>query len=362
MNNDSKTNYWRISLIILVVALGALIVRESLPFLGGLLGACTIYVLVRNHMLYLHEKKRIHKTVAAIIILAETILCFLIPAFLAIWLLTDRISNITLEPTSLIENIKTIILSIHDRIGYDVLSNENMTILTSKATSIAQTIISQVSSFLINSVVMLFVLYFMLLGGRKMEKYIYELLPFSPKNRKEVVHSTRLLISSNAIGVPLLAVIQGFIAMIGYIIFGAPDPVVFGFLTCFATIIPLIGTALIWFPLALYLFLSGDVINGVGLAIYALVVISNVDNVIRFMLQKRLADTHPLITIFGVIIGLTLFGFWGVIFGPLLLSIFLLCLDIYKRDYLGTSETKEEQRKPLPIRSKENKVKLPDKS
>lgn len=70
----------------------------------------------------------------------------------------------------------------------------------------------------------------------------------------------------------------------------------------------MLGTALVWFPLALYLFLSGETASGIGLAIYALAVISNVDNVIRFLLQKKLADTHPLITIFGVVIGLTLLG------------------------------------------------------
>ena len=96
----------------------------------------------------------------------------------------------------------------------------------------------------------------------------------------------------------------------------------------------MLGTALVWFPLALYLFLSGETASGIGLAIYALAVISNVDNVIRFLLQKKLADTHPLITIFGVVIGLTLFGFWGVIFGPLLVSLFLLCFDLLKRDYI----------------------------
>jgi len=103
---DSKANYWKYALIILIVILGTLIVRESLPFMGGILGACTIYVMVRGQMLYLCEKKKIHRTLSAVIVLAETIMCFLIPAFLAIWLLTDRISNITLEPTSLIENIK----------------------------------------------------------------------------------------------------------------------------------------------------------------------------------------------------------------------------------------------------------------
>ena len=75
-------------------------------------------------------------------------------------------------------------------------------------------------------------------------------------------------------------------------------------------------------------------LNGLGLAAYALIVITNVDNLIRFMLQKKMADIHPLVTIFGVIIGLSLFGFMGVIFGPLLISVFMLCFNMFKKEYL----------------------------
>ena len=179
----------------------------------------------------------------------------------------------------------------------------------------------------------------MLIGGERMEKYLFSLLPFDDDNKKSVIHSVKMMVTSNAIGIPLLAIIQGVVATIGYIIFDAPSPILFGFLTCFATIIPLIGTSLIWFPLAVYLALTGDWFNAIGLAIYALIVISNSDNLIRFILQKKMADTHPLITVFGVIIGLTLFGFWGVIFGPLLLSVFILCIDIFKREYLDEKDT-----------------------
>lgn len=332
--DNSKALSWKVSLIIIIIILGGLIFHESLMFLSGILGACTVYVLVRNQMYYLTERKRLKKVFAAIIILVEVILCVLIPAFLALWLLVNRINRIDFQPTVIIQTLQHLIDLLHQKAGYDVLSQENISAVTSGLSKLAQNILNQISSFVINSIVLVFVLYFMLLGGRKMERYIYESLPFSDRNKNEVVNSTKVMIKSNAIGVPLLAFIQGFIAMLGYMIFGAPDPVIFGFLTCFATILPLVGTALIWFPLALYLFLSGNVVGGVGLAIYALVVISNVDNVIRFMLQKKLADTHPLVTVFGVIIGLTLFGFWGVIFGPLLLSMFIVCFDIYKRDYI----------------------------
>jgi predicted PurR-regulated permease PerM len=60
----------------------------------------------------------------------------------------------------------------------------------------------------------------------------------------------------------------------------------------------------------------------------------NIDNVFRFILQKKIADTHPLITVFGVILGLRLFGFWGIVFGPLLISLFFLLANIFKKEYI----------------------------
>ena len=163
---------------------------------------------------------------------------------------------------------------------------------------------------------------------------MYSILPFGEADRKSVLKEMNRIVTSNAIGIPLLAVIQGGIAMAGYFIFGAPNALLFGFLTCFATVIPLVGTALIWLPLVVYMALLGDWVNAAGLAAYALIIITNVDNLIRFMLQKKMANIHPLITVFGVVIGLPLFGFMGVIFGPLLISVFILCFDIYKREYL----------------------------
>lgn len=168
-----------------------------------------------------------------------------------------------------------------------------------------------------------------------MESYLYDLLPFSNNNKNDVLDQINVMVRSNAIGIPVLASVQGIFATIGYIIFGVPDPVLFGFLTCFATIIPLVGTMFIWLPLAIYLAITGDWLNAAGLAVYALIVISNIDNLVRFILQKKIADTHPLITVFGVVIGLPVFGFWGVIFGPLFLSMFILLVDIFKREYLN---------------------------
>lgn len=206
-----------------------------------------------------------------------------------------------------------------------------------------------ISNFIVNMFVLVFVLYFMLIGGKKMEQYVNELLPFNETNTQEIVHEINMIVRSNAIGIPLLAVIQGGVAMLGYWIFDAPNILFSGFLTGFASIIPMAGTALVWIPIAVYMALIGNWFQAIGLVIFGSLVISQLDNLIRFVIQKKMADIHPLITVFGVVIGLSLFGFMGVIFGPLLLSLFFLFVNMFKKGIWT------EQNKSL-LRRKQNKA------
>jgi predicted PurR-regulated permease PerM len=98
--------------------------------------------------------------------------------------------------------------------------------------------------------------------------------------------------------------------------------------------IPIVGSAMIWIPATLYLYVMGFHIQAYILLAYGTLVISNIDNVIRMVLQKKFADVHPVISIFGVLIGLNLFGITGLIFGPLLISFFVLGVKIYRRNYV----------------------------
>jgi len=329
-----KERYQRYSLVGLILGLGVLLFMEMRPFLGGILGAITIYVLLRNQMLYLTEKKGWRRSLAAFLLLGEATLVFLIPISLAAWAIVIKLQNFNLDTTLIVEWAQHAANFIESKTGYNVLNTDNLMSAASYLPKFGQGLMGSISSLSINIVALIFVLYFMLISCRSFEKYIYSILPFTRQNKKRVLREIFLLVKSNAIGIPLLAIIQGVIAFVGYIIFKVPEPLIFGFVTCVATVIPIVGTALVWAPLALYMAVSGDWVNAIGLIIYALLVISNIDNLIRFMLQKQLADTHPLITILGVIIGLSLFGFMGIIFGPILISVFLLCVNIFKEQYL----------------------------
>ena len=262
-----QEQYWRYSLVVIILGLGTIIFVKLLPFLGGLLGALTIYILVRKQMFSLTEKRHIRRGLAAAIVLCESILCFLIPMSLVVWLVVNKLQGINLDPGSIIEPAKHIAQLVEEKTGYDLLVTDN---------------------------------YFMLVGGRKMEAYLDDILPFNKAHTQEVLHEIKMIVQSNAIGIPLLALIQGFVALVGYWIFGVPSAVLFGLLTCFATIIPIVGTMLIWVPIVIYLALSGSWGNAIGLAIYASIVVSQSDNLIRF---------------------------------------FILCVNMFKREYLDRKRT-----------------------
>ncbi|WP_288723641.1 AI-2E family transporter [uncultured Bacteroides sp.] len=331
-----KEQYWRYSLIAIIIVLGIVLFQQITPFLGGLLGALTIYILVRKQMIRLTTKRKMKRSTAALLITTEAVFFFLIPISLVVWMLVDKLQNLNLDPQSIIAPIEEIAGIIKSKTGYDVLGSDTTSFIVSALPRIGQAVMGGISTFVINLFVLVFVLYFMLIGGIKMEAYVNAILPFNATNTEHVIHEINMIVRSNAIGIPLLAVIQGGVAMIGYFIFGAPNALLLGFLTCFATVIPMVGTGLIWFPVAVYMALTGDWPNAIGLAAYGGIIVSQLDNLIRFILQKKMADTHPLITIFGVVIGLSLFGFMGVIFGPLLLSLFFLFVDMFKREYLDT--------------------------
>lgn len=332
---EIKEQYWRYSLVVIILLLGVVIFFKITPFLGGLLGASTLYVLLRGQMFYLTEKKHWRKWLMALLLLLETIIFCLIPIGLVVWLFVSKLQAVNLDPQSLLEPVQHVAELIREKTGYEVLSRTNLNALLGVLPRIGQVLMGSISSFVINVVVLLLILYFMLTGGKKMEAYVRNILPFNRRYKKDVLHEFHLVVRSNAIGVPVLAVLQGATAFLGYYLFGVPEALLWGVISCFATIIPVIGVAIVWIPLMLYIGVTGHWGMAVGLAAYCLVVVANVDNLIRSVLQKKMADTHPLITIFGVIIGLSLFGFMGVIFGPLLLSVFVLCVEIFREEYLG---------------------------
>ena len=173
----------------------------------------------------------------------------------------------------------------------------------------------------------------MLVKRDSMKSSLISYIPLGNENLKIIGKESDQLVRSNALGIPLVAIFQGIIALIGYLILGVPDPFFWFVITAIGSMIPFIGTAIGIIPVVILLIAQGDNWQAIAMLIYGFVVVGSTDNLIRLYILDRLAAVHPLITLFGVIVGVQLFGFIGLIFGPLLISLFLLILKIYKKEY-----------------------------
>jgi predicted PurR-regulated permease PerM len=188
---------------------------------------------------------------------------------------------------------------------------------------------------------MLFVLYYMLYNGRELERMLNRLIPLRQENINMLASETKKLVRANALGIPLISIIQGLTATLGYFIFGVNEWALWGFLTGVFAFFPVVGTMVIWVPLVLYTYAIGDTWHATGLLLYSVLVTGNVDYMARITLLKRMGDVHPVITILGVLVGLGLFGFIGLIFGPLLVNYIIVLFKIYMNEFIENAE-------PLP--------------
>ncbi|MDE6450827.1 MAG: AI-2E family transporter, partial [Odoribacter sp.] len=227
-----KEQYWRYSLIAIILLLWVVIFRQMLPFLSGLLGACTLYVLLRKPAFFLTEQKHWRKWIMAVCLLLGTILFCLIPIALVVWFFVSKIKSVNLDPQSLLVPVQHVADLVRDKTGYDILDEENISTLVGALPKVGQILMGSISSFLVNVMVLLLILYFMLTSGRRMENYVKKILPFNRRNKRDVLHELYTVVRSNAIGVPVLAVLQGGVAMLGYYLFGVPEVLLWGVISC----------------------------------------------------------------------------------------------------------------------------------
>lgn len=214
-------------------------------------------------------------------------------------------------------------------------AEETMQKLGSFATDLFPSILGSAASIFVTLLVLYFLLYFMLVQSREFEAALLKYAPFREQHALKFAVTLRDSTYSNVLGQGIIAVIQGALLANGFWIFGIPDPVFWGVIGAFISFLPVVGAPTLSIPASIILFAGGHTLKGILLLAYGLIFIGYLDNFLRMIINKRIANTHPLISIIGVFIGLPLFGILGLVFGPLLLSYFLLLLEIYETNRLA---------------------------
>lgn len=320
--------------IILILLLGILLFFELYIFLPALLAAITLYILLHKWMFYLTEKKKWRKGWTAVLLMLFSFVVILLPVGLLINMLSSKVSYAVQHSDELVAALKKVVGNLETRFDVTIASDENINKLGNTITQSLPGILGATFNTLTTIFFMYFILYFMLVNGRYMENALYEHVPLTDNNVNRLGKEIHMMVMSNAIGIPLIAFAQGVVALAGYLIIGVKEPFFWFGVTCITAMLPVVGAALAYVPLAIILFANDQSGKGIAMLIFGFGIIGTIDNVLRFTLLKKLGNVHPLTTVFGVIIGLSVFGFIGLIFGPLLISLFMLLLKIYSSEFI----------------------------
>lgn len=320
--------------LLVILLLGILLFMELHFFVPALLGAVTLYIIMHGWLFYLTEKKKWRKGLTVLFLMMASMIVILLPVWVLVDMLSSKVTYAVDHSADAVDALKKIAADIEKRFDIVIVSNENLNKLSNTIAQALPRIVSATFDTLTTVFFMYFILYFMLMNGRQMELRLYEYMPVKDENVGKLKKEVNNMVISNAIGIPVIAVLQGVVALIGYFIAGVNEPFFWFMITCITAMIPVLGAALAYVPLALILLANSQNWQGIFILIYGFGVIGSVDNIFRFMLQRKIGNIHPLITIFGVIVGLKLFGFIGLIFGPLLISLFILLVKIYSIEFI----------------------------
>ncbi|SDL45924.1 Predicted PurR-regulated permease PerM [Salinimicrobium catena] len=338
MNRLKPSLVRQLFVLLLILFLLVLIFKEIVPYLSGVLGAITLHVILRKSMGKLVNKGW-KPVVAASFLIFLSFVGILVPISLTVIMLTSKIGKAVANSEKVLQAVKNQINEAETYVGYDLSKGIDSARVANWLSNNLQSLGAGTFNAFIAIGIMYFMLYYMLIHRDELKKLVISYIPLGEDNLRTIGVEGDELVRSNALGIPLVAFFQGIVALIGYLIVSVPDPLFWFVITAIGAMIPFIGTAVGVVPVAILLFSQGMDWQAIFILIYGFVIVGITDNILRLYILNRLASVHPLITLFGVVVGVPLFGFIGLIFGPLLISLFLLILKIYKHEY-GKTEDK----------------------
>ena len=333
MNQTFNERLRQILILMLILSLFILLISHMTIFIPGLLGGLTLYILSRTLYFQLIFKRKWKKGWTALLFILGYLLIIALPVYFSITLASPKIRDIAENQDQIIKSIESVSQKVEQKTGITILSAESAKTIAAKVSAFIPRILNSTMVLLTNLIMMFFLLYYLLVHGSATERYLAKVIPLKHENVSLLAGETKMMIKANALGIPIICIIQGAFAALGYWIFGIEDWGLWGFVTGVFAFFPLVGTMIVWVPLAGYLFVQGLNWPAFGLTLYSIIVTGNVDYLARLKLMKYMGDVHPVITVLGVIVGLNLFGFIGLVFGPLLVSYFLIMVKIYINEF-----------------------------
>jgi predicted PurR-regulated permease PerM len=322
--------------LVIIIALGCLIAYSLTGIFGSLLSTLVLYTILRPGYIYLTEVKRWRRGFTAVLLLFISVVVLVLPFY--------TLSSMVIEKITELKNdeiyFKNVLYKIQHLlpVGGNVqhMIEDGIKNIGTWATGLFPSLISGVFNIVLGLLLMYFLLYFMLVERESFENALVKYAPFREQNALRFAEEMRNTTYANVVGQGFIAIVQGSLVSLAFYVLDYNDPLFWGVLTSFISLVPILGPPVVFVPAALLKLADGDNFSAWAMLIFGFVVIINIDNVLRFMIAKKVGNIHPIITVLGVVIGIPLFGILGLVFGPLLLSYFFLLIRIYETSSMAS--------------------------
>jgi predicted PurR-regulated permease PerM len=328
----------------LIFILGIFLLIASLNILTALLSAVILYILFKPLYLYLTNKKQLGKTLSAVLVLTLSFLAIILPLSGLSIMVIHKLAGFQKHPEMLTDMVNRI----QDAAGSDLnlkdTLNNSINDISKWALGAFSIFMSGALKFFVSLIVLYFTLFFMFTAHKEFESTLFKYLPFEKKNSLQVASELKKMTYSNILGQGLIGVCQGVIVAVGFLVFGIPDPFFWGFISIFVCFLPVVGAPIIFVPAGVIELALGNTFAGIGILIWGAVLVTLIDNFLRQFISRKIADTHPLITIIGVLIGIPIFGLIGLVIGPFMISYFILLIKTYEINYVESPDIDELSR------------------
>jgi predicted PurR-regulated permease PerM len=288
--------------------------------------------------MYAFFRQRIGKpTVASALSILIVLLLMVLPSF---YLVTELVQQVSGAYTSFqVENVQRIedYLSgiTGNRIQFQGLLESSLDQIRNSIVALAPDILGSIGELLLGLFIMFFVMYYGFREGETFIAHVRQILPLEPPLKESLFYEVRTLTQAVLYGQVMTAVIQGTLGAIGLLVFGVSNWLFWGSIMIITAFVPVLGTPLIWAPAAASKILDGDMVRGIGLMIYGATIVMNIDNFLRPKLVSGRTKVHPVLILIGVLGGLKIFGFVGMLVGPLVLAILVAFIKFYEQAYLN---------------------------
>lgn len=335
MPQTSPSRFQNLTFYILLAIVSLTVLLMFSPFfkliaMGGIL--CVLF----NPLKISFSKHIKSETVSSLLTMFLAGLIILLPLYVIGQLIFNEIANVYSQAGQSLSNISQSAAMIHLSPGARDFANQFLNSAGQKISDFAGSafvsltaLVSNVAGFVLSFILVVFTMYYFLRDGQKFRLYVEKVFPLSHNHEDLLVERLEQAIKGVVQGSFTVALLQGLVSTIGFLIFGVPQPLLWGVFTIIASLAPTVGTLLSLVPAVIVLFLTGHTGAAIGMAIWAFVSIQSIDNFISPRVIGHKANLHPILTLLSVLGGIEMFGYLGFLLGPILMSMFMALLDIY---------------------------------